>query len=114
MAITAVDLFCVGSLYELREPDVTIFVDAKDGSIWVYGLEGAGAVLGRPGEGPIGYDSTASATVVQSEKVRRLRAGSYYDDLSLTLWPDHPGSPHWNWPPTKDMLGAEFINALVL
>jgi hypothetical protein len=112
MATTAIDLFCVGSLHKLRHQDVTIFASPKDLTISVRGLHWSGAAPRRPARGVSCYDSAASATVVQSERVRCLGGGSYYDDTLLTLWPDHPGSSHWNWSPAKDMPGVEFLNAL--
>ena len=114
MQTTPVDLYRVGALNKLRDADAVLYASANDTEIQVYGLpwmSDPNAPPNRPSKHVSCYATQVGASAL-SGKVRRLPAGSTYDDALLTVWPDYPGADHWNWSPAVDMPGSDFLNAL--
>src|SRR5260370_14441331 len=109
MALTTVDLYRAGSsnnarLDNLRNTDVDVYTEGTQNEICV-------RVSGTKGVST--WDSvTRLVNLNLSGRPWHLPANSTYDDSRLLLWETRPGSGKWNWTPTRDMPGSEFITAL--
>lgn len=106
MALT-VDLYRSGNsssarLDNLRNVDVDVFTHATQNEIYVRASNTKGVST---------WDS-AARLVSLGGRSWHLPVNSTYDDTRLLLWETRPGSGKWNWTPTRDMPGSEFITAL--
>jgi hypothetical protein len=104
MALTQCDLYrngagTSGKLDGLRSADVDIYADRQHQEICVRARKGISC-----------WDDPAQ--VVVTGKLKRLPRGTYYDDTQLVLYEDFPGAGHWNWRPSRDMPGSEYLRAL--
>ena len=106
VATTPVALYRKGRasarLDNLRNEDVEIYTDLGHPEIGVRGSATVGVSC---------FDNVAALAGLRG-RTWELPANSDYDDTRLLLWRDHPDSDHWNWTPTRDMPGSDFIGAL--
>jgi len=106
VATTPVALYRKGRasarLDNLRNEDVEIYTDLGHPEIGVRGSATVGVSC---------FDNVAALAGLRG-RTWELPANSDSDDTHLLLWRDHPDSDHWNWTPTRDMPGSDFVTAL--
>jgi hypothetical protein len=107
MALTTVDLYRSGNssnarLDNLRNVDVDVYTHGTQNEICVRAANTKGVST---------WDSIARL-ISLGGRSWHLPANSTYDDTRLFLWETYPASGKWNWTPTRDMPGSEFIAAL--